>query len=272
MGNGKELVEAMSENGNIQLSSQNDYIFPSSLVVSESFPRADCCIPLCQRLRSLAFVRTSYNNNWCQRLRWLAFFRTSYINNWWLSSAWNTKSISPSEKCRIAYYPDATATRRILLLSGDIEVNPGWGNGLKKFDPTHVSKNQRSVGSTPPVISHIPVRISERRYSTHSYLNQHQSPTRISIKRVPFIKSSSTPLSLCLLNSRSVRNKSAAFFDYICECKADLVAVTETWLRCCDDAIRAELCLDGYKLLDHVRDCRQGGGTALLFRDSLTVK
>ena len=175
-------------------------------------------------------------------------------------------------KCRIAYYPNAMATRSILLLSGDIEVNPGWGNGLKKFDSTHVSKNQRSVGSTPPVISHIPERISERRYSTHSYLNQHQSPTRISIKRVPFIKSSSTPLSLCLLNSRSVRNKSAAFFDYIRECKADLVAVTETWLRCCDDAIRAELCLDGYKLLDHVRDCRHGGGTALLFRDSLTVK
>ena len=27
-----------------------------------------------------------------------------------------------------------------------------------------------------------------------------------------------------------------------------------------------------YKLLDHIRDCRQGVGTALLFRDSLTVK
>ena len=32
------------------------------------------------------------------------------------------------------------------------------------------------------------------------------------------------------------------------------------------------ICPDGYKLLDHIRDCRQGGGTALLFRDSLTVK
>ena len=31
-------------------------------------------------------------------------------------------------------------------------------------------------------------------------------------------------------------------------------------------------CPDGYKLLDHIRDCRQGGGTALLFRDSPTVK
>ncbi|RMX43333.1 hypothetical protein pdam_00021507 [Pocillopora damicornis] len=32
--------------------------------------------------------------------------------------------------------------------------------------------------------SNIPVHFSERRYSTHSYLNQHQSPTRISIKRL----------------------------------------------------------------------------------------
>ena len=32
-------------------------------------------------------------------------------------------------KCSIAYYSNATATRRILLLSGDIDLNPGWGNG-----------------------------------------------------------------------------------------------------------------------------------------------
>ena len=51
MGNGKDFSEAMSENGNIQLSNQNDYISPSPMVVSESFPIADCCIPLCQRLR-----------------------------------------------------------------------------------------------------------------------------------------------------------------------------------------------------------------------------
>ena len=30
-------------------------------------------------------------------------------------------------------------------------------------------------------------------------------------------------LSLCLLNARSVKNKTADFFDYICDCKADLV-------------------------------------------------
>ena len=153
----------------------------------------------------------------------------------------------------------------------------------------------------------------------------------ITVNRLPFNKISNSLLSLCLLNSRSVRNKSAAIYDYLCECKADLIAVTETWLNNHDNAVRAELCPDGYsplwkrvtawvesscpsdcgkvwgdvgychriqrppkqshnhlgsysrprlslfskvgyKLLDHARTCRQGGGTALLFRDSLPVK
>lgn len=78
-------------------------------------------------------------------------------------------------------------------------------------------------------------------------------------------------LSLCLLNSRLVRNKTAVIFDYVCDCKADLVAITETWLGDHDAAVRAELCPDGYKLLDQGRDRRRGGGTALI-RDSLAVK
>ena len=106
MGNGKEFSEAMSENGNIQLLSQNGYSSPSSMLAIKSFPIADCCIPLCQRLRWLAFVRTSYNNNWCQCLCWLAFVRTSYIDNWWLSSAWHINSISSSEKVQIFEMPN----------------------------------------------------------------------------------------------------------------------------------------------------------------------
>ena len=79
-------------------------------------------------------------------------------------------------------------------------------------------------------------------------------------------------LSLCLLNSRLVRNKTAVIFDYVCDCKVDLVAITETWLGDHDAAVRAELCPDGYKLLDQGRDGRRGGGTALIFHASLAVK
>ena len=61
------------------------------------------------------------------------------------------------------------------------------------------------------------------------------------------------PLSLCLLNARSVRNRSAVLLDYLCDCKADLYAMTETRLTEDDAAVRAELNLDGYNFLDHPR-------------------
>ena len=44
-------------------------------------------------------------------------------------------------------------------------------------------------------------------------------------------------LSLCLLNACSVKNKTADLFDYVCDCKADLVAITETWLTTDDAAL-----------------------------------
>lgn len=53
----------------------------------------------------------------------------------------------------------------------------------------------------------------------------------ISVHRVPFIRYTTSP------NSRSVKNKSADIFDYACECKVDLAAVTETWFGCNDDAV-----------------------------------
>ena len=52
----------------------------------------------------------------------------------------------------------------------------------------------------------------------------------------------------------------------------DLIAITETWLTINDSAIKAELCPDRYKPMDHPRTFRRGGGTGLLFRDTLTVK
>ena len=63
----------------------------------------------------------------------------------------------------------------------------------------------------------------------------------------------------------------ADIFDYICERKIDLCAITETWLRSDDDATRAEMCPTGYKFLDQPRTDRPGGGTGLIFRDSLLI-
>jgi exonuclease III len=79
-------------------------------------------------------------------------------------------------------------------------------------------------------------------------------------------------LKFCVLNARSVRNKTADILDYICECKLDVVGITESWLSSDDAAVRTELCPDGYKFLDHPRDGLRGGGTGLIYRDSLCVK
>ena len=60
--------------------------------------------------------------------------------------------------------------------------------------------------------------------------------------------------------------------DYLCDCKADLYAITETWLMEDDAAVRAELNLDGYNFLDHPREGQCGGGTSLIFPASLRFK
>ena len=73
------------------------------------------------------------------------------------------------------------------------------------------------------------------------------------------------------LNACSIANKSALFVDYINECKADLCAITETWLSDNDSAVCHEITPLCYKLFHCPRSDRRGGGTALLFRDSIDV-
>lgn len=77
---------------------------------------------------------------------------------------------------RKLYYNNSVATFSILIISGDIETNPGPEN--------------------------IPASTVHR------------------------------PIALCLLNARSVRNKSADIFDYICEHNTDLCAIIKTMLIC----------------------------------------
>ena len=78
-------------------------------------------------------------------------------------------------------------------------------------------------------------------------------------------------LKFCSLNARSVRNKLADLVSYVESSGADILAVTETWLSEIDDACRAKITLPGYKLFDHTRSDRTGGGTALLIRENLHV-
>ena len=117
------------------------------------------------------------------------------------------------------YYPNACATKPLLILGGDIEINPG--------PDQHKDKTTNGKG-----------------------------------KQILF----------CSMNARSIRNKTSDIFELICDNKPDLITITETWLTTMDSAIKAEVCPDGYKILDHPRTGRRGGGTALLYSDSFRVR
>ena len=65
--------------------------------------------------------------------------------------------------------------------------------------------------------------------------------------------------------------EAAEFVDLVCDCKPDLIAITETWLTDNESASRALFTPEGYKLLDHPRLGRLGGGTGILFRNSIVT-
>ena len=79
-------------------------------------------------------------------------------------------------------------------------------------------------------------------------------------------------LVACNINAQSVRNKSAVIFDYICDHTPSIVTLTEHWLTDLDSSVRAELYLNGYKILDHTRSDRRGVGTGIIYHESLDVK
>lgn len=80
------------------------------------------------------------------------------------------------------------------------------------------------------------------------------------------------PLTLCSVNARSVKSKSADFFDLVVNSAADLVAITETWLTESDSAARLEIIPPGYQLINQPRPSRPGAGIALLYRGNISIK
>ena len=77
---------------------------------------------------------------------------------------------------------------------------------------------------------------------------------------------------LLSLNARSLKSKSSVFYDYVCDIKPDLVAVTETWFNDKDSAARIDCTPPNYCLSDCHRTDSRDGGTALLYKDDVPVK
>ena len=79
-------------------------------------------------------------------------------------------------------------------------------------------------------------------------------------------------LSFCMINARSLRNKTSFFADFVMDNNFDIVGICESWLHPDDDAIIADLNPGGYSFKHVPRPSRRGGGIAILYRSELHVK
>ena len=151
---------------------------------------------------------------------------------------------------QISYTPNSVSTfnltRLSLTTSGDINPNPG-----------------------PPIMSFTTNRRAVQ-HRGHHHIDR-SNLVQINCVSDLHLRTSATHLTMCMLNVRSIVNKSALFVDYINECKADLFAITETWLSDNDSAVCYKITPPGYKLFHCPRSDRRGGGMALLFKDNIKV-
>ena len=76
-------------------------------------------------------------------------------------------------------------------------------------------------------------------------------------------------ISLYCINARSLKSKSAAFVDLVCDIKADIFTICETWLTINDSTVLNVLRPPGYKTLLHCPRTKRTGGTALRLRDGI---
>lgn len=81
------------------------------------------------------------------------------------------------------------------------------------------------------------------------------------------------PLSMCVLNCQSARNKACLIVDYIRDNDFDVIALTETWFKAGDGDQKAkgDVTPSGYTLRCLSRTRKRGGGVAWLFKETLSI-
>ena len=95
------------------------------------------------------------------------------------------------------------------------------------------------------------------------------------IKKAPSHASAPTScfINLCLLNTRSEKNKTGRVKDFLVDHDIDILAITETWLRTgnIDEVNIGTLCPSGYRFFHVPRSYSLGGGVGLLFKETINV-
>ena len=75
-----------------------------------------------------------------------------------------------------------------------------------------------------------------------------------------------THVTCILLNTQSLCNKALTVREHMLDYDADIMLLTETWLKPSKSAIVSELTTPGYNFIGECRTVKRGGGTGLLFK------
>ena len=212
----------------------------------------------------------------------------------------------------ISYYGNSSATFQIdlLILAGDVNPNPGPPNEDTSDNPRSTSSSTRISYTNdelrqlncvpkvsrctlnPSVLDYIQSHSKPRR--THrgkkggrrrKRRNDHDAPVcllnsrsvRAGKNKSPNPKTTQRPslidnINFCVLNCRSVRNKTVEFVHLLNEHKLDLIALTESWIKPEDTSVIGNITPPGYSFLHVPRPgCKQGGGVALVYKSGLKV-
>ena len=96
----------------------------------------------------------------------------------------------------------------------------------------------------------------------------------VQIKRQPQNLSTEKALNFCLLDARSINNKSLQIEDYVVDRGIDILAVTETWLKAgeCCDYITCVVTPTGYTFVHFPRLNGIGGGVGMLYGTNRNVQ
>ena len=162
---------------------------------------------------------------------------------------------------RVNYHHNSTSSFQLIRLikCGDVSLNPGPTPIQDVIGNRHSTNGDFAYAAgtrAPPCL---------RRNLDNIIVAERQQV-------LEYIKNDTQQLLLCVLNARSLRNKSATFVDLVCDSKADLFAVSQTWLTVNDTAILSEITPQGYTLHHCPRSDRRGGGTALILKESINVE
>ena len=87
------------------------------------------------------------------------------------------------------------------------------------------------------------------------------------------VKSTSVSITHCaLINCRSVINKSADLQVKLVHNKVDICPLTETWIKEDDTTTESQISPPGYNAISVPRSYKQGGGIAIVYKDSITTE